>query len=34
MRALAETVSEGESFPDSGELHQIAQEALRTEYPR
>lgn len=34
MRALAKNVAEGGSFPDSGELHQIAQEALRTEYPR
>jgi hypothetical protein len=34
MRSLAKKVAAGGSLPDSGELHQIAQEALHTEYPR
>lgn len=33
MRALAKNVAAGGALPDSGELHQIAQKALRTEYP-
>src|ERR1700691_1807073 len=32
MRDLAEKLNAGEPPPDSGELHQIAREALRTEY--
>ncbi len=32
MRELADDLKAGGSPPDSGELHEIAREALRTEY--
>jgi hypothetical protein len=32
MRKLAEGLKTGGSPPDSGELHEIAREALRAEY--
>jgi hypothetical protein len=34
MRELADGLKKGGSPPDSGELHEIARKALRTEYPR
>ncbi|MFI5005432.1 MAG: hypothetical protein ACHQE6_10510 [Solirubrobacterales bacterium] len=33
VRKLADDLEVGDAPPDSGELHQIAQEALRAEYP-
>jgi hypothetical protein len=33
MRELADDLKAGSSPPDSGELHEIAREALRSEYP-
>jgi hypothetical protein len=34
MRGIADKLAAGGSLPDSGELHQVARDALRTEYSR